>query len=122
MKSKFTAGENITIKVPPHQFEDTVRFYRDILRLTPIESASPAQNESVTFRFGDKNLWIDKCSSMSQAETWFEIKTDAIEAAQDYLNRHQVTRADDVETLPEGFKGFWVSSPANIIHLIHESD
>ena len=30
---KFTAGNNIAMKVPYHQYEQTVHFYRDIIRL-----------------------------------------------------------------------------------------
>jgi hypothetical protein len=31
-----------------------------------------------------------------------------------------VVRRDEIEPLPEGFKGFWISNPANIIHLISQ--
>ena len=27
---------------------------------------------------------------------------------------------DEIEALPPGFKGFWISSPSNIIHLINQ--
>ncbi len=30
---KFEGGRNIAMKVPPHQHEATVRFYRDVLKL-----------------------------------------------------------------------------------------
>jgi predicted enzyme related to lactoylglutathione lyase len=120
MKPNFEPGENIAIKVPPHQFEKTVSFYRDVLGLEQTIIESPDQYQSVTFKFGGKILWIDKISSISQAEIWLEIKTDDIEQASNYFEEHEVVRRDEIEPLPGEFKGFWVSSPSNIIHLIHE--
>ena len=73
------------------------------------------------FEFGGKRLWLDKVDHMSQAEIWLEIESDDVEAAAEYLRGHGVTRRDDIEPLPEGFKGFWVTNPANIIHLISQN-
>ena len=42
MKVKFAGGKNIAMKVPPHQHEATVRFYRDLLGLEQIDG--PAGN------------------------------------------------------------------------------
>jgi predicted enzyme related to lactoylglutathione lyase len=120
MKPNFEPGENIAIKVSPHQFEKTVAFYRDVLGLEQIHMKSPDQYQSVTFEFGGKQLWIDKISSMSQAEIWLEIKTDNLEQASHYFNEHEVVRSDEIDPLPSEFRGFWISSPANIIHLIHD--
>ncbi len=33
METTFRGGHNIAMKVPPHQFEATVNFYRDVLGL-----------------------------------------------------------------------------------------
>ena len=30
MAAKFSGGKNIAMKVPPHQYEATVAFYRDV--------------------------------------------------------------------------------------------
>ena len=117
---KFLPGKNIAIKVPPHQFEQTVKFYRDILKLKELNPASSDNMQSVTFQFGDKNLWIDNISTISQAEIWLEIRTDNIEKASLYLKEQNITRQDEIEKLPEGFAGFWISSPSNIIHLVNE--
>lgn len=35
-KVKFAAGRNIAMKVPPHLYEATVQFYRDVLGLKEI--------------------------------------------------------------------------------------
>ncbi|MFZ0242986.1 MAG: hypothetical protein WAL90_15185 [Desulfobacterales bacterium] len=74
LKAKFTGGRNIAMKVPPHQFEETVRFYRDVLGL---EERS-REKSSVCFAFGSNRLWIDRTPSFSQAEIWLEVVTDDI--------------------------------------------
>ena len=120
MKPKFTAGDNIAIKVPVHEYDAMVHFYRDVLGLELADVVSDDSIESVTFRFGDKNLWLDKVSSISQAEIWLEIVTDDIEAAASYLAEQGCVRRDEIEPLPSGLKGFWISSPGNIIHLVNQ--
>lgn len=121
MQARFIPGNNIAIKVPTHEYEDTVVFYRDILGFEQTDTAPPDNTESTTFRFGDKILWIDRIAGISQAEIWLEVLTDDMDKASDYLNIKQCNRRDEIEPLPEGLKGFWISSPSNIIHLIHES-
>ena len=97
-----------------------VSFYRDIIGLETINLSSPDQLNSVTFKFGDKNLWIDKVSGISQAEIWLEILTDDINRAAIHLEDNGIVRRDEIEPLPKDFKGFWVCSPSNIIHLINQ--
>jgi hypothetical protein len=65
-----------------------------------------------------KNLWLDKVDGLSQAETWLEIYTDDVEAADRYLKKHGVVRRDEIEKLPDGFNGFWITNAAGIIHLV----
>ena len=57
---KFEAGDNIAMKIPPHQYDATVRFYRDILRLPQVEN----DEDSLVFEFGDKKLWLDKVNTI----------------------------------------------------------
>ncbi len=113
MKPQFKTGKNIAIKVPPEQFEQTISFYRDLLEYKQINVSFSNQGESVTFEYGDKHLWIDKVSSLSQAEIWLEIITDDIEQAVQYFENYKVVRKDEIETLPDDFKGLWISSPSN---------
>jgi catechol 2,3-dioxygenase-like lactoylglutathione lyase family enzyme len=113
-RAKFAAGRNIAMKVPPHLYEATVRFYRDVLGLEEITGHPPA----VGFQFGSSNLWIDRVPGMSQAETWLEVVTDDLPAAAAQLEAAGVVRCDDIEPLGAGFAGFWISSPASIIHLV----
>ena len=114
MSTKFVPGRNIAMKVPPHQYEATIQFYRDVVGLTPIDTQSP----NVGFEFGDKHLWIDRVPTVSQAEIWLELVTNNLDAAAEELAAAGVVRCDAIEPLPEGFQGFWVASPASIIHLV----
>ena len=120
MKPNFKPGNNIAIKVPPHQYEQTVSFYRDILGLDQISSSTVDSDDSVMLQFGDKNLWIDRVPTLSQAEIWLEIQTDNIEQAAATFEKANIARRDEIEPLPQGFSGFWISSPADIIHLVSE--
>jgi catechol 2,3-dioxygenase-like lactoylglutathione lyase family enzyme len=111
----FSGGRNIALKVPPHQYEGTIRFYRDVLGLAP---ATAPGGDAIGFRFGSCNLWIDRVETMSQAELWLEVVTDDPRAAATHLAEADVVRCDAIEPLPEGFKGFWIANPCGIVHLI----
>jgi len=110
----FRPGPNIAMKVPTHQLDQTVMFYRDVLRLPPLKEFEP----DVVFDFDGKRLWLDDTEYLSQAEVWLEVRCDDIEAAGDFLAAVGVTRCDHIEPLPPDFSGFWVSSPSSIIHLV----
>lgn len=118
MTAAFQGGHNIAMKVPPHQYEQTVNFYANVLKLEQVSGADP---EQISFKFGSNRLWIDKVPTLSQAELWLEIVTGDIEQAKATLAAVGVTRCDEIEPLPEGFKGFWISNPGGIIHLVANS-
>jgi catechol 2,3-dioxygenase-like lactoylglutathione lyase family enzyme len=113
-KVKFAAGRNIAMKLPPHLFDATLQFYRDVLGLKEIKKHAP----SVGFKFGSNNLWLDRVPGISQAETWLEVVTNDITAAAKHLEAAGIVRCDEIEPLPKGFQAFWISSPASIIHLV----
>ena len=113
-RPKFHAGENIAMKIPSHQYPASVQFYRDVVGLPQIESLLP----DIVFKFGDKRLWLDAVDHISQAEIWLEIQTDDVKTAAEYLDQKHVIRCDQIEALPPDFQGFWITSPANIIHLV----
>ena len=117
VRSNFEAGSNIAMKIPSHEYSQTVIFYRDVIGLPLIDE----EESSVVFEFGDKRLWLDKVDHISQAEIWLEITTPDADAASKYFQDKGVTRRDEIETLPEGFEGFWICNPADIIHLVSES-
>ena len=114
-KTTFQAGRNIAMKVPPHQFEATISFYRDVLALSHLKS----ETNSECFVFGGLHLWIDRAPAMSQAEVWLEVQSDDTDKASELLNAAGVTRCDEIEPLPDGFDGFWIANPAGIVHLVN---
>ena len=118
MPAKLYGGIDIAIKVPPHQYEAMIAFYRDIIGLKPITEKLP----DVGFELGPNKLWVAEAPEMSQAEVWLELFTDRFEDAAVHLSRAGVVRCDVIEKLPEGFKGGWITSPANIIHMVREPD
>ncbi|MGE3961241.1 MAG: VOC family protein [Dehalococcoidia bacterium] len=102
------------MKVPPHQYDATVAFYRDILGFPLLEEFAP----SVVVEFGPNRLWIDRVPTASQAELWLEVVTDDVDAAARRFTAAGVTRCDEIEPLREGFAGFWIASPASVVHLV----
>ncbi|MBK1851078.1 hypothetical protein FE845_06980 [Marinobacter sp. 1-4A] len=119
MDLEFQPGTNIALKIPAHEYQSTVRFYRDVLRFTEIQSNGP--DDTPRFEFGDKVLWLDCMSGLSQSEIWLEVVTSDIGEASEYLKEQGCHRRDEIEPLPNGFKAFWISSPSNIIHLVSSS-
>jgi extradiol dioxygenase family protein len=114
----FAPGRNLALKVPPHQYEATVHFYGTVLGLKRIE----IESGEVGFDFGGKQLWIDRVPTLSQAELWLEVVTDDLAAADAHLAAAGVVRCDEIEPLGEDFQGFWITSPASIIHLVCKDD
>ncbi|TLM76877.1 VOC family protein [Microbulbifer harenosus] len=116
MDLEFQPGKNIALKIPAHEYQNTVRFYRDVLRLTELTPDGP--DETPRFEFGGKVLWLDCMPGLSQSEIWLEIVTSDIDKASEYFKEQGCHRRDEIEPLPEGFRAFWISSPSNIIHLV----
>ncbi|WP_372982677.1 VOC family protein [Marinobacter sediminum] len=120
MDVEFQPGRNIAMKIPPHEHQNTVCFYRDILRFKEIPATG--RDDTPRFEFGDKVLWLDKVPGLSQAEIWLEVITSDIGKAAAYLKEQGCRRRDEIEPLPDGLKAFWISSPSNIIHLVASGD
>ena len=118
MTARIEGGINIAMKVPPHQFDETVRFYRDVVGLEPFEEKAP----EIGFKLGPNRVWIDKAPMLSQAEVWLELFTDDFPAVAKHFETSGVTRCDAIEPLPDGFKGGWISNPANIVHMVRTPD
>jgi len=113
----FSLGNNIAIKVPAHQFEETVLFYTETLGLPQLEATA----DSVVIDFSGNKLWVDRVDTLSQAEIWLEISCTDVDAATAHFSRHGVVRCDQIETLPDGFAGFWITNSAGIIHLVSKT-
>lgn len=111
----FSGGRNIAVKVPPHRYEATVDFYRDVLQLPAISGPG---GDATGFEFGSCNLWIDRCPGLSQAEVWLEVVASDTGAAASALEQAGIARRDEIEDLGTAFDGFWISSPSDVIHLV----
>ncbi|MGH8728343.1 MAG: hypothetical protein ACREV9_09340 [Burkholderiales bacterium] len=59
---------------------------------------------------------------MSQAELWLEPKTTDVPGAAKHLKSAGIVQHDEIERLPEAFDGFWITSPASIIHLVSKAE
>lgn len=118
---EFSGGRNIAMKVPPHLWETTVKFYRDTVGLKVIEH-NPTVPPSVCFEFGANQLWVDRVGGLSQAEIWLELSTRDVQAAESHLKSADIVRRDEIEPLPEDFEGFWIQNPASIIHMVKKPD
>ena len=95
-----SGGVNIAMKVPAHQYEAVVAFYRETLGCEEI-----AGGDDVSFRFGANRLWIDRVSQISQAEIWLELVTSDFEAAARKLEAAGIARHDAIEPLPDTLAG-----------------
>jgi catechol 2,3-dioxygenase-like lactoylglutathione lyase family enzyme len=111
-------GINIAMKVPTHQYEATVAFYRDTLGLTPF-TEKPG---NVGFIHGPNRLWIDEAPGHTQAEVWLELFTPDFPQAAERLASAGVVRNDAIEDLGEGFRGGWFFNPAGVVHMVREPD
>jgi len=110
------------MKVPPHQWQSTVRFYRETLGLSEIDNPFASGPASVGFQFGSNRLWIDRVPGLSQAELWLQVTTsDPAAAAKHLAASAGVARCDEIEPLGDT-SAFWISSPAAIVHLVSEAD
>ncbi|RUU62631.1 hypothetical protein EOC99_17465 [Mesorhizobium sp. M7A.T.Ca.TU.009.01.1.1] len=118
MTTKITGGINIAMKVPPHQYEATIAFYRDVVGLKPFTDKAPA----IGFELAPNRLWIDEAPMMSQAEVWLELFTKDFLMAADHFAKAGVVRCDAIEPLGEDFRGGWITNPANIVHMLREPD
>lgn len=113
-KPRFKPGRNIAMKIPADRYEKTVMFYKDVIGLEPIEE----DENTCSFQFGEMVLWLDKMQNMKHSEIWLEINTNNTKSAAEYLKVKGIHRRDEVEKLPEGLDAFWISNPANVIHLV----
>lgn len=93
MTAKISGGINIAMKVPSHQYEATLAFYRDVVGLPPFDEKAPARG----FLLGPNRLWIDEAPTYSQAEVWLELFAPDHAVALGHLQENGVVRCDAVE-------------------------
>jgi hypothetical protein len=108
------SGPNIAVKVPPRQWDRTVRFYAETLGLPRIDSAGPV----MIFALGQDRLRIDRVESLTEPEVWLEFQTDSRATTTALLSDEGFVHGDSVDALPAGFKRFWIASRTEFMHLL----
>ncbi|SDZ51539.1 hypothetical protein SAMN05421736_11597 [Evansella caseinilytica] len=109
-KKVFAGGNNIALKIPKFKYEETVHFYKNVLKLPYLGF----KDESHAFQFGPTTLWLDCMDNYSQHDVWLEIEADPLETAAEYFQKHHVDRRDEIE-IHENSAGYWISDPCGTI-------
>ena len=122
MKTKFEGGINIAIKIPKSKCNQTVAFYRDILKLEVAEKpiSNPTVSKTHQVKFGNNIIWLDCVDNYTHSETWLELNTNDIENATKYLNSEGIETCDELEQLPENMH--WITDPAGTVFIIKKRE
>ncbi|WP_432943804.1 VOC family protein [Kribbella sp. CA-253562] len=122
----FTGGLNIAMKLPKAEFDRTVAFYRDVLGFEVTDESGPHVVDAVarcaSLRFGPVTLWLDQVGNYARADLWLELFTPDVAAAMRHLADHGIHPQDELEPLPDGIDGHWITNPAGITHLVRSAD
>jgi predicted enzyme related to lactoylglutathione lyase len=118
MDIKFHGGINIAIKIPKSKYEETVTFYRDILKLEvtekPIENPTVSRTHEV--KFGGNIVWLDCVDNYTHSEIWLELNTPDVKRATEYLQSKGVNTCDELEKIPEDTH--WIMDPAGSVFIL----
>lgn len=118
MDIQFSGGINIAIKIPKSKYEETIRFYRDVLKLEvkekPISNPTVSRTHEVTF--GGNTVWLDCVDNYTHSETWLELNTPDVEKATAYLKENGTATCNELEQLPEGMH--WITDPAGTVFIL----
>ena len=122
MNTKFNGGINIAVKIPKSKYEQTVAFYRDILKLEVKERpiTHPTVSKTHEVKFGNNKLWLDCVDNYTHSETWLELNVDNVEEATEYLISNGINTCDEIEQLPENMH--WIADPAGTVFILKEKD
>ncbi|MDW9379682.1 hypothetical protein [Chryseobacterium sp. JV558] len=120
MNTKFEAGINIAIKIPKNKYEETVVFYRDILKLNVEEKPinNPTVSRTHEVKFGNNIIWLDCVDNYTHSETWLQLTVPDVEEATEYLQSNGVETCDEIEELPENMH--WITDPAGTVFNLQE--
>ena len=122
MEAQFAGGINIAIKIPKSKYDDTVRFYRDILKLEvtekPINNPTVSRTHRVTF--GGNVVWLDCVDNYTHSETWLELKTNDVEYATAHLRQNGIHPCDELEQIPENMH--WITDPAGTVFILSQQE
>ena len=118
MELKFEGGINIAMKIPKSKYEETVRFYRDILKLEVTEKPidNPTVSRTHQVKFGPNIVWLDCVDNYTHSEIWMELKTNNVEQATTYLSAKGIETCDELEQIPDNMH--WIQDPAGAVFII----
>lgn len=118
MSVKFGGGVNIAIKIPKNKYDETVAFYRDILKLEVAEKPidNPTISKTHEVKFGNNVVWLDCVDNYTHSETWLELNTPDVERAAKYLKSRGIDTCDELEKLPDNMH--WIMDPAGTVLLL----
>lgn len=122
MAHTFTGGINIAVKIPKSKYDQTVAFYRDILRLEVTEKpiTNPTVSRTHEVKFGHNILWLDCVDNYTHSETWLELNTGDVPGATEYLASKGVGTVDEIEKIPESMH--WITDPAGTVFIVKNKD
>ncbi|WP_130735464.1 VOC family protein [Flavobacterium sp. J27] len=115
---KFNGGINIAIKIPKSKYEETVKFYREILKfeVTEKEINNPTVSKTHEVKFGNNIIWLDCVDNYTHSETWLELKTPNVEKATEYLKSNGIETCDELEEIPK--ENHWIMDPAGTVFIV----
>jgi predicted enzyme related to lactoylglutathione lyase len=118
----FEGGVNIAIKIPKSKYQETVNFYRDVLKFEVEEKSIDIPTVSRTHKvnFGKNVLWLDCVDNYTHSETWLELNTDDVENARRYLKSKGVDTVDELEKIPENMH--WIMDPAGTVFIVSRKE
>ncbi len=122
MNIKFEGGINIAVKIPKSKYEQTISFYRDVLKLETEEKpiSNPTVSRTHRVKFGDNILWLDCVENYTHSETWLELNTDNVEHAVNYLQTKGISTCDELEKLPDNMH--WITDPAGTVFIVKKKE
>jgi hypothetical protein len=118
MDNKFSGGVNIAIKIPKSKYENTVVFYKDVLKLEVEEKpiANPTVSRTHQVKFGPNIVWLDCVDNYTHQEIWLELKTPDVKSATTYLASKEINTCDEIEEIPEDMH--WIMDPAGTVFIL----
>lgn len=118
----FNGGLNIAIKIPKSKYDQTVHFYKEILKMDISERNinNPTVSRTHEVKFGNSTVWLDCVDNYTHSETWLELKTPDVEKATEYLKSKGIATCDELEEIPE--ENHWIMDPAGTVFIIGKED
>jgi len=122
METKFEAGINIAIKIPKSKYDQTVTFYRNILKLEVEEKPiyNPTVSKTHQVKFGNNIIWLDCVDNYTRSETWLQLTVPNIDEATKYLKSKGVETCYEIEELPKNMH--WIMDPAGTVFNLQLTD